>query len=123
VKTKLLVLGLLGSLVLPAAAHGDVLVSAVPSRLVCGDAIRLGIWAQPGTTSNRRVRMTAIDRRTGRVWWRKTAMASTRRWHYWTLPSGRQGQCGPTTIVYRGYRADGSTWVSRDNVQFRGEGV
>jgi hypothetical protein len=54
-KTTLLVLGLLGTLILPAAANGDVVVNAVPTHLACGDAIRLGMRAQPGTTGNRAV--------------------------------------------------------------------
>ena len=36
--------------------------------------------------------MRAVDIATGRKWW-KTATA-TKKWRYWYLPSGRQGQCG-----------------------------
>jgi hypothetical protein len=111
------------ALVTAAVANADVLVNAVPKTLVCGDAIQLGIWAQAGTTGNRTVRMSAIDQRTGRVWWRRTATAPTRAWRYWSLPSGRNGRCGRTTIVYRGHREDGSSWVARYNVRFRSEGV
>lgn len=82
-------------------AGADVLVSALPERLACGDPITPGIWAQPGTTGARTVRMKAIDRRTGNVWWRKTAKARTRGgWREWVLPSGRNGRCGTTTFVY-----------------------
>ena len=66
------------SLACARTAKADVLVSAIPKQLVCGDAITAGIWAQPGTTGNRTVKMRAIDRRTGKVWWRKTAKARTR---------------------------------------------
>jgi hypothetical protein len=82
-------------------ASADVLVSALPHRPVCGDPITPGIWAQPGTTGDRTVRMKAIDRRSGKVWWRETAKARTRGgWHTWHLPSGRDGKCRPTTFVY-----------------------
>jgi hypothetical protein len=43
----------------------------------------------------------AIDRRSGKVWWRKTARARTRGgWKEWSLPSGKGGRCRPTTFVY-----------------------
>jgi hypothetical protein len=106
----------LGFAASPAVA--DVLVEAIPKHLVCGDAITPGIWAQPGTTGSRKVRIKAIDRRTGRVWWRKTARATSRRWRNWYLPSGRNGQCGSTTIVY-----DGPGWTMRFRTSFRSEGV
>jgi hypothetical protein len=94
-----LALGLLLFAAPPASA--DVLVSAIPKRLVCGDAISPGIWAQPGTTGSRVARMPAVDRATGRVWWRKTATARTRGgWRNWYLPSGMDGQCRATTFVY-----------------------
>ena len=111
------------SLLLPAAAQADVLVSAVPRHLTCGDAISLGIFAQIGTTGNRTVRMTVIDARTGIVFWRRTAAAPIGRWRDWTLPSGRNGQCGATTVVYRGHQADGSAWTARFRLRFRSEGV
>jgi hypothetical protein len=103
---------------LAAPASGAVLVHSIPKRLVCGDAITAGIWAQSWTTGDRTVRMKAIDRRSGRVWWRRTAVASKRKWKYWTLPSGMDGQCEATTIVYKG---DG--WNARFTVRFRSEGV
>jgi hypothetical protein len=112
-----------GSLALPAAASADVLVNAAPCRLVCGDAIRVGIFAQIATRGNRTVRIRAVDDRTGVVFWRRTATAHIGRWRYWSLPSGRGGQCGATTIVYQGRRPDGSSWTGRFHVHFRGEGV
>jgi hypothetical protein len=82
-------------------AGADVLVSALPDRLACGEPIAPGIWAQPGTTGDRTVRMKAIDRRTGRVWWRKTATARIRGgWRTWVLPSGMRGRCRTTKFVY-----------------------
>lgn len=97
----LLPAALLALLLAAPAASADVLVSAIPKRLVCGDAINPGIWAQPGTTGSRTVKMRAIDRATGKVWWRRTATAKTRGgWRNWWLPSGMGGQCRPTTFVY-----------------------
>ena len=61
--------------------------------------------------------MKVIDDRTGTVWWRRTARAPTRRWRYWRLPSGMDGQCGRTTVVYT---APG--WTARFTVRFRPEG-
>ncbi len=82
-------------------ARADVLVSAIPKRLACGAPITPGIWAQPGTTGDRTVKMRAIDRASGKVWWRKTARARTRGgWREWTLPSGMRGRCRRTTFVY-----------------------
>jgi hypothetical protein len=82
-------------------ARADVLVSAIPTRLVCGDPITPGIWAQPGTTGDRTGKMRAIDRASGKVWWRKTAKARTRGgWRTWVLPSGMDGRCRRTTFVY-----------------------
>jgi hypothetical protein len=107
----------------PAVASADVLVQAIPRHPVCGDALVPGIWAQPGTKGNRIVRIKAIDRRSGRVWWHRKARASTRGWRTWFLPSGKGGQCGPTTIVYRGRRPDGSSWTARYRVRFRSEGA
>ena len=102
----------------PATASADVLIEAIPKHLVCGDAITPGIWAQPGTTGSRRVRMRAVDKRTGKTWWRKTATARFSGWRNWYLPSGRGGQCGTTTIIYKG-----SGFTARFTVRFRGEGV
>jgi hypothetical protein len=110
--------GVIAALVVAAPASADVLVQAIPKRLVCGDPIVPGIWAQPGTTGNRTVRMTAIDRRTSRVWWRKTARAPTSGWRKWYLPSGMSGRCTPTTFVYRG-----SGWRAVYRIRFRSEGV
>src|SRR3954452_23091467 len=83
-------------------ARADVLVEALPKTLVCGDAITPGIWAQPGTTGSRTVKIRAVERATGRVWWRTIAKAHTSGWRGWTLPSGRDGECTMTTIVYMG---------------------
>jgi hypothetical protein len=63
--------------------------------------------------------MRAVDRATGRTWWRKTATARTRGgWREWYLPSGMDGQCQPTTFVYR---VNGRRVNYR--VRFRSEGV
>lgn len=102
----------------PAAASADVLVQAVPRVLTCGNAIQVGIWAQSRTTARRRVRIRAIDRRSGRVWWRRTARAPKSHWRFWYLPSGLGGQCRPTTIVYRG-----AGWRLRFRVRFRRGGA
>lgn len=97
----LLPLALAALLVLAAPASADVLVSALPKRLTCGAAIEPGIWAQSGTTGDRTVKMRAIDRRSGKVWWRKTATARTRGgWRMWRLPSGMDGRCRTTQFVY-----------------------
>ena len=111
-------LAVAGILAAAPAASADVLVSAIPKRLSCGAAITPGIWAQPGTTGDRTVRMRVIDRSSGRVWWRKTATAPTRAWRNWHLPSGRRGRCGPTTVVYTG-----PGFTSRYRVRFRDEGA
>jgi hypothetical protein len=108
----------LAAMALPASASAAVLIEAIPKRLVCGDAITPGIWAQPGTTGSRVVHMRAVDRATGRVWWRKTASARTSGWRNWTLPSGMGGRCRRTTIVY-----DGPGFVSRFRVRFTSEGA
>ena len=107
----------------PGVASVAVLVEALPRHLVCGAAITPGIWAQSWTTGNRTVKMQAIDRRTGHVWWHRKAIASKRHWRHWYLPSGRKGRCGATTFVYRGYRDDGSMWTARFRITFRSEGV
>jgi hypothetical protein len=104
---------------LPATASADVLIHGIQERLVCGDPITAGIWAQPGTTGSRWVRMKAIDRDSGQVWWRRRARATTRRWRYWTLPSGMQGRCRRTTFVYT---LPGGV-KSRFHIRFRSEGV
>jgi hypothetical protein len=104
--------------ILAGPASADVLVSAIPKRLVCGDAIKPGIWAQPGTRGSRKVRIKVIDDRTGKVWWRRTASAPTRAWRYWYLASGMRGQCTRTTVVYS---APG--WTARYHVRFASEGV
>ena len=92
---------LLAVLLLATPAAASVHVEVIPKRLDCGEAITPGIWAEPGTTGNRRVRMRAIDQRTGRVWWRKRANAWTTRWRWWYLPAGMDNRCAPTTIEYR----------------------
>ena len=101
-----------------APASASVLIHAPKTHLVCGDAITAGIWAQPGTKGSRTVRMKAIDRRSGRVWWRKKARARTSRWRFWSLPSGEDGQCRPVTLVYKG-----PGFTSRFKITFRSEGV
>ncbi len=106
----------LGTLVVAAPASAAVLISGIPKRLVCGDAIQPGIWAQAGTKGSRRVSIRAIERHSGKVWWRKTATAPFKGWRYWYLPSGMDGQCQPTTIVYRLHGRD-----SKFNVSFRPE--
>ena len=111
-------IAILATLALAAPAQAAVLVHAPPKRLVCGDAITVGIWAQSWTTGSRWVRMKAIDRATGTVWWHRKARASKRHWRYWGLPSGMDGQCGRTTIVYRGHG-----FKATFHVRFKSEGV
>jgi hypothetical protein len=106
------------ALAVPTAASADVLVQAVPRVLTCGAAIKVGIWAQSSTTGRRRVRIRAIDRRSGRVWWRRTARAPKSHWRFWYLPPGLGGRCRSTTIVYRG-----AGWRLRFRVRFRREGA
>jgi hypothetical protein len=115
---RTVLIAILAALALAAPAQAAVLVHAPPKRLVCGDAITVGIWAQSWTTGSRWVRMKAIDRSTGTVWWHRKARASKRHWRYWTLPSGMDGQCGRTTIVYRGHG-----FTSTFHVRFKSEGV
>jgi hypothetical protein len=101
-----------------APAQAAVLVHAPKKRPVCGDAITVGIWAQSWTTGSRWVRMQAIDRKSGKVWWHRKAKASKTHWRYWYLPSGRKGRCGRTTIVYRGHG-----FKATFHVRFKSEGV
>jgi hypothetical protein len=115
---RVVALALIALLVGAAPASAAVLVEAIPRTLVCGDGIRPGIWAQSWTTGDRTVRMQAIDRLSGRVWWRKTAVASKRGWRHWTLPSGMDGQCTRTTFVY-----SGRGWKARYDVSFAAEGA
>jgi hypothetical protein len=112
----LLTLIVLATTATPASAA--VLIHAPKKHAVCGDAITVGIWAQPGTTGSRTVRITAIDRKSGKTWWRKKAKARTSHWRYWYLPSGKGGQCKATTVVYKG---PGFTVHYR--ITFRSEGV
>ena len=66
--------------VLPATAGAHVLVEAPETNAVCGDAIHVGVWAQPGTPGpERAVLITARDRRTGIVWWSRAVVALTKR--------------------------------------------
>jgi hypothetical protein len=109
---------LVAALILAAPADAAVLVNAPPKKLVCGDPITVGIWAQSWTKGSRWVRMKAIDRRSGKVWWHKKAKASKRHWRYWALPSGMNGRCRKTTIVYRGHG-----FTSTFHVRFTSEGV
>jgi hypothetical protein len=103
----------------PASAQADVLVNAPSTHAVCGDAIRVGVWAQTRHAEPRARRPhTARDRRTGIVWWSR-AVTATSRWRFWSLPSGRGGQCGTTVITY--VRAAGPP--DRFVVRFRKEGV
>jgi hypothetical protein len=99
---KKFIVAALGAAVLaagvPAAANADVLVESKPSQRYCGDAITVGIWAQPGTRASRWVTITARYMN-GRVWWRKRAYASTRRWHDWYIAPYN---CATTRITYRG---------------------
>jgi hypothetical protein len=62
--------------------------------------------------------MKAVDRRSGRVWWRETARATSRRWRTWQLPSGMDGRCERTTVVYK--LADATV---RYRIRFRSEGA
>jgi hypothetical protein len=113
-----MLMAMVGALAFAAPAEAAVLVNAPPKRLVCGDAITLGIWAQSWTHGSRWVRMKAIDTRSGTVWWHKKAKASKRHWRYWTLPSGMGGQCRRTTIAYRG-----AHFKATFHVRFKSEGV
>jgi hypothetical protein len=117
-RTTLYLLTILVYCSIASPAQADVLIEAIPKHLVCGAAIAPGIWAQPGTTGSRNVRMKAVDRASGHVWWRKTARATSRRWRNWYLPSGMDGRCGATTIVYYG-----PGWTARFRTKFRSEGV
>jgi hypothetical protein len=117
VTRPIVLLSLLATLVLAAPASAAVLVEGLPKRLVCGDPITPGIWAQPGTTGSRVVRMKAIETRTGHVWWRKKARAVTSHWRRWVLPSGMNGRCHRTTFVYQGH---GMKAVF--HIRFRSEG-
>jgi hypothetical protein len=98
---KRLVLAAVAALLfVPAVAEADVLVHAPRSPLTCGGAITVGVFAQPGTPrSERTTYISATDKATGIVWWRKTVVATT-RWRYWSLPSGYRGRCGTTIIKY-----------------------
>jgi hypothetical protein len=100
---RAVLVAILVALVVAPSADAAVLVRSVPKTLVCGDAITVGIWAQAWTKGSRWVRMKAVDRRSGKVWWHKKAKASERHWRYWALPSGMNGRCRKTTIVYRGH--------------------
>ena len=99
-------------------ASAAVLIHGPKKHPVCGDAITVGIWAQPGTTGSRTVRIKAIDRESGKTWCRKKAKARTSHWRYLYLPSGKGGQCRPTTIVYTG-----SGFTARFKITFKSEGV
>jgi hypothetical protein len=110
----------IGALAVPATASADVLINDPgPYRKVCGDAIKVGVWTQPGTTTGSRVvTITARDARK-RVWWRKTVKAPFRDWRYWDLPSGRNGRCGTTYITYSLPHG----WRQTYRITFRSEGV
>jgi hypothetical protein len=103
---------------LSPSASAAVLHDAIPKQLGCGDAIVAGIWAQSWTTGNRTVRMKAVDRHTGKVWWRKKARALKSHWRTWYLPSGMNGQCSATTFVYQG-----RGWTATYRIRFKSEGV
>ena len=104
----------------PAAAGAAIKVQAPPERLICGDGISLGVRAPTGTKGSHVVRVKAVDGSTGTAWFTRRATAK-RHWKRWFLPSGMDGQCHPTTVVYSGRRADGSRWVKRFKVLFRTE--
>ena len=75
-------IGFVAAVILMAAASpasADVLISAIPRTLVCGDAITAGIWAQPGTRGNRKVRIKVVDDRTAKVWWHRDHPLDTAR--------------------------------------------
>ena len=120
-KPTIIFLTLITLCVLAPTAQADVLINAPSSTVICGAPIKVGIWAQPGTTGNRNVRISAYDTRTGKLWWRKTAYAKTSDWRYWYLASGYKGRCGRTKIVYKVYNDGG--WSARYYVRFRSEGV
>jgi hypothetical protein len=64
-RIALLTLIVLGATASPVSAA--VLIHAPKKHLVCGDAITVGIWAQPGTTGSRTVRIKAVDRTSGKT--------------------------------------------------------
>ncbi|RKQ90394.1 hypothetical protein C8N24_0196 [Solirubrobacter pauli] len=66
------------------------------------------------------VHVARLGRGTGKVWWTKNATAK-KTWRHWYLPSGRRGECGPTTIVY--YHDGGKRYGDPIKVRFRSEGV
>jgi hypothetical protein len=109
-----------GALLAAAPAGAAIRVQAPPERLICGDAVGLGVRAPTGTKGSRVVRVKAVDGVSGTTWFARRATAR-RHWTRWSLPSGMDGQCNPTTIVYSGKRADGSRWVKRFKVLFRTE--
>jgi hypothetical protein len=117
-------LGAVAFCALPLKANAAILISSPEPELVCGDAIQVGIWENPNKNptpkSHRKVTIRAIDKATGRTWWKKTATA-THKWRYWYLPSGRRGQCGTTVVTYT-YRPAKRTIVDRTTVRFRPEG-
>ena len=115
---RTLLIALLATLVLAAPARAAILIDGIPKTLVCGDAIVAGIWAQAWTKGSRWVRMKAIDRRSGKVWWHKKARASKTHWRRWTLPSGMDGRCRKTTFVYRAHGLNATF-----HIRFKSEGV
>lgn len=108
------------ALAAPAAAQADVLINVPDTSAVCGDLIKVGVWAQPGTTGSRSVSISAQDRVTGRIVARRTVTAMTSHWRYWFVAAPT---CHTTTIAYRSRAADGRSETQRFTVHFRSEGV
>jgi hypothetical protein len=106
----------------PAVANAAVKVQRPPDNISCGGPIYVGIRAPAGTKGSRVVRIKVVDGPSGKVWFHRRATAK-RHWRHWFLPSGMNGQCQPTTIVYSGHNADGSAWTKRFKVVFHSEGV
>ena len=115
-KLALLTVAALAIAATPASAA--VLISGPKTHPACGDPIVPGIWAQPGTTGSRTVRIKLIDRKSGKTYWHRKAKAPFSHWRYWTLPSGKGGLCKPVTLVYKG-----PGFTSKFKITFHGEGV
>jgi hypothetical protein len=82
-----------------STASADVLVNSPNSHPYCGDAIKVGTWAQAWTTGSRKVTITARYLDTGGVWWRKRVTASKKRWKFFYIaPPG----CRDIRITYSG---------------------
>lgn len=88
------------ALLIPAtAANASVLINAPDTHPYCGDAIKVGTWAQSWTTGNRHVTITARYLNSGRVFWRRIVVASKRNWNFYYIAPYN---CANTKITYSG---------------------